>query len=52
MHTYVVGYSFHGPRHEDGYATVQARDSGEAERIVRDKFRGKEVWIIYVKQRN
>lgn len=52
MHTYEVGYSFHGPRHQDGYSTVRANDSAEAERIVRKKFSGREVWIVYVRQRD
>ena len=51
MRTYEVGYSFHGPRSQDGYSTVKARDSAEAERIVRDRFRGREIWIIYVRER-
>ena len=51
MCTYEVGYSFHGPRHQDGISTVKPRDSAEAERMVKDKFRGREVWIIYVRER-
>ena len=52
MHTFVVGYSFHGPNHEDGYSTVKAHDSYEAERIVRNKYRGREIWIVYIHQRD
>lgn len=52
MHTFEVGYSFHGPRGQDGYTTVKARDSAEAERMVLNKFRGREVWITYVRQRD
>ena len=51
MYTFVVGYSFRGPNHEDGYATVKANDSAEAADIVRRKYRGREIWIVYVRRR-
>ena len=52
MHTYEVGYGLRKPGHQDGYSTVRANDSAEAERIVRKKFSGREVWMIYVRQRD
>lgn len=54
MHTYEVGYSFRGPNHQDGYSTVKANDSAEAERIVINKYQSKvrDVCIVYVRQRD
>lgn len=52
MHTYVVSYSFRGPGHEDGRATVKANDSAEAERIVINKYRNRDVCIVNVRQIN
>ena len=45
MHSYSVSYSFRGPNHHDGTSLVTARDSYEAEMIVRNKYRDREIWI-------
>ena len=52
MHSYSVGYSFRGPNHHDGTSLVTARDSYEAEMIVRNKYRGREIWIVFIRQRD
>ena len=49
MYKFEVGYSFRGPNHQDGCATVKAYDSAEAERMVKKKF-SREVWIVYVRR--